>query len=127
MATVLLDTHVWAWSLYRSESISAAALAVSQQADERYVSPISLFEIAQKTRLGKWPEMAAYQHRLTESMEANGCSAAPFTPEIAVAAGLLDWSHRDPFDRFLAATARHLDMPIVSADRIFDGIVRRIW
>jgi hypothetical protein len=34
---------------------------------------------------------------------------------------------RDPFDRLLAATAMHYNLPLVSADTVFDGIVRRLW
>jgi PIN domain nuclease of toxin-antitoxin system len=36
-------------------------------------------------------------------------------------------THRDPFDRLLAATAMHYNLPLVSADVVFDGIVTRLW
>ena len=39
----------------------------------------------------------------------------------------MDWSHRDPFDRLLAATALRRNLPIVSADAVFDGVVTRVW
>jgi PIN domain nuclease of toxin-antitoxin system len=39
----------------------------------------------------------------------------------------MKWSHRDPFDRFLAATALRYALPLISADPIFDGLVARIW
>jgi len=41
---------------------------------------------------------------------------APLTHEIAVAARLLPWSHKDPADRFLAATAQILRLTLVTAD-----------
>jgi PIN domain nuclease of toxin-antitoxin system len=42
-------------------------------------------------------------------------------------AGMMDWPHRDPFDRFLAASALRRRIPIVLADAVFDGVVARIW
>jgi PIN domain nuclease of toxin-antitoxin system len=44
-----------------------------------------------------------------------------------VAAGVMAWDHRDPFDRLLAATAQRLGCPIISADAAFDGVVQRVW
>jgi PIN domain nuclease of toxin-antitoxin system len=41
---------------------------------------------------------------------------APLTHEIAVAARQLPWSHKDPADRFLAATAQTLRLTLVTAD-----------
>jgi PIN domain nuclease of toxin-antitoxin system len=44
-------------------------------------------------------------------------------------AGHLDWSHKDPFDRMLAAQAVLEDATLVSADAAFDSApgVRRLW
>jgi PIN domain nuclease of toxin-antitoxin system len=41
---------------------------------------------------------------------------APLTHEIALAAQQLPWTHRDPADRFLAATAQVLGLTLVTAD-----------
>ena len=92
-----------------------------------FVSPISFFEIAQKVRLGKWPEMNSFVADLPALLERQGGLSADLEPAICIAAGVMDWSHRDPFDRLLAATARHYALPLVSADAIFDGVAPRIW
>ena len=40
----------------------------------------------------------------------------------------MEWPHRDPFDRLLAATALIEGLPLVSIDVVFDEIgVERIW
>ncbi|MBV9509987.1 MAG: type II toxin-antitoxin system VapC family toxin [Caulobacteraceae bacterium] len=127
MSKVLLDTHAWAWSLSADERLSAAALRAIASADAVFVSPITFFEIAQKVRLGKWPEMNAFVAELPELLERQGGLSADLEPAICVAAGTMDWSHRDPFDRLLAATARRYALPLVSADAIFDGVVARVW
>jgi PIN domain nuclease of toxin-antitoxin system len=46
---------------------------------------------------------------------------APLTHEIAAAAGQIPM-HRDPADRFLAATAQILDMTLVTADEKLLGL-----
>jgi len=43
-------------------------------------------------------------------------------------AGHLPGSHRDPFDRMLAAQALARESPVISADQVFDGFgVTRVW
>lgn len=127
MKGVLLDTHAWAWSLTADPRLTAEAQAIMTAAPAVYVSPISFFEIGQKVRLGKWPEMAPWVEKLPDLLEEQGGQLATFTARIALGASMADWPHRDPFDRILAATARHLDVPLVSADLVFDGEVERVW
>ena len=127
MTAVLLDTHAWVWSLDGDARLSPRALTSVRAAATVLVSPISFFEIAQKVRLGKWPEMATVVDRLPALLDAQGGVVAGFEPVICLLAGMMDWSHRDPFDRLLAATARHHALPLLSADSVFDGIVTRIW
>ena len=127
MTAVLLDTHAWVWSLAGDERLSTPALAAINTADAVFVSPITFFEIAQKVRLGKWPEMQPFVGRLTKFLEEQGGLIASFDPEICVMAGMMDWPHRDPFDRLLAATALRQNIPLVSADTVFDGVVTRLW
>jgi len=127
VTTVLLDTHTWAWSLSGDARLSKPALAAISAADTVLVSPISFFEIAQKVRLGKWPGMEPFVGRLPALLGEQGGSVAGFDPSICIAAGMMTWTHRDPFDRLLAATAMHYNLPLVSADIAFDGIVTRLW
>lgn len=127
MTAILLDTHAWAWSLTGDSRLSRPALAAITQATRVCVSAISFCEIAQKVRLGKWPEMAPHVATLPEVLAEQGGIALPLDHAIAIIARLMDWPHRDPFDRLLAATARHHNLPIVSADTIFDGHVQRLW
>jgi PIN domain nuclease of toxin-antitoxin system len=65
--------------------------------------------------------------RLPEILEEQGGTIAPLEARICLAASLMPWEHRDPFDRLLAASASHFHLPLVSADIVFDGVVTRIW
>lgn len=127
MTAILLDTHAWTWSLSADIRLTPIARAAIARAELVLVSPISFFEIAQKVRLGKWPEMAPFVDRLGAILAEQGGLAASFSPEICLRAGMMDWDHRDPFDRLILTTAQAMNVPLVSADAIFDGRVTRIW
>lgn len=127
LSAILLDTHAWAWSLAGDERLADSARAVIEAASTVFVSPISFFEIAQKVRLGKWPEMAPFAAQLPELLARQGGSVAALEPAICIGAGMMGWAHRDPFDRLLAATSLHYNLPLLSLDTVFDGIVTRRW
>lgn len=126
---ILLDTHVWAWSMSNSARLSRPAHLAIAEAELRAVSPVSVFEIAQKVRLGKWQEMEALVPTLVAAVAEQSAFWADVTPDIAHLAGMLDWPHRDPFDRLIAATALVNGWVLVSADTSFDTLtgLRRIW
>ena len=129
MSAVLLDTHAWVWSFARDDLLSAPARQAISQADAVYVSPISFFEIGQKVRIGKWPEMADLVDQLPAILAGQGGITAPFTPQICLRASLWDWAHRDPFDRLIAATAEVVDLTLISRDPAFGALsgLRSFW
>ena len=95
-----------------------------------FVSPVSMYEVARKAKIGGWPEIIP---NLNELLGETETLTAPFTRGMAARAALLNWSHRDPFDRFIAATAIELQHPLVSKDAEFDslssdsGWIGRVW
>jgi PIN domain nuclease of toxin-antitoxin system len=107
--------------------VSARAREEIAKADTILVSAITFFEIAQKARLGKWPEMSAYMDRLPDLLEKQRAVAASLEAADCVLAGTMEWPHRDPFNRLLAASALRRRVAIVSADPIFDAVVARVW
>ena len=72
---VLLDTHAWAWTLVDDPMLSPGARQAVADADAVFVSPISLFEISQKVRIGKWPEMVDRLDGLPDTLAEQGGSA----------------------------------------------------
>jgi PIN domain nuclease of toxin-antitoxin system len=125
---VLLDTHVWAWGMIDLGRISDRAVQAVQFADRVHIASVSFYEITQKVRLGKWAEMAGPSDRLEQIAAERGVKVLDLGPGLASAAGLLDWPHRDPFDRIIAATAVVLDLTLISADPVFDALpLRRVW
>lgn len=133
MTEVLLDTHIWAWILTGERNLSPAAESAVRQAKAVFISAVSIYEIGQKVRIGKWPVMERFVAHLPNKILEDGGRIAELTPEICLTAAMLNWTHRDPFDRMLAATALHYRLTLISADTAFDGLdsaserVTRVW
>ena len=119
MSAILLDTHAWIWSLMKPSRLGEAVKTAIVEADSVAVSPISVYEVTRKARLGKWPEIIPHIGQLVGETQT---VSAPFTRAIAAQAGTLDWTHRDPFDRLIAATAIEMRCPLVSKDIAFDAL-----
>ena len=122
MRAVVLDTQTWVWSLFESTQLVTIARSVIESAQTVYVPPCSFHEIAQKHRSGKWPEVGAVVGRLPQLLRVQGGTVAPYTAEMAMLSGGMDWMHRNPFDRMIAAPAIELSCPVISKDSAFDGL-----
>lgn len=125
MSVILLDTHAWVWSLFASPALSDSARKAIETAQAVLVAPCSFHEITQKHRLGKWPEVSGIVERLPHLLRAQGGVVAPYTATMAMLSGGMDWPHRDPFDRMIAATAIEMACPVLSKDSAFDEIQGR--
>ena len=121
--------HTWAWSLRDDARLSKQAFELLASAAEIFISAVTLYEITQKVRLGKWHDMDGFAAQLEELALRQGVQIAVVTGPVAAQAGLLDWTHRDPFDRMIAATALVPDLALISADTTFDSLpgLRRVW
>jgi PIN domain nuclease of toxin-antitoxin system len=73
--------------------------------------------------------MASRVYALEPLLAERGVTEVPLSAQISIHAGLLNWLHRDPFDRIIAATGQALGLPVVSADGVFDQLpgLRRVW
>ena len=126
---LLLDTHALFWLLEDNPRLSARAVeAMSAPDAELLVSAVSAFEICLKFKLGKLPRAAALAEAFEEVIASAACVPLPLSLAHAEAAGKLDLSHRDPFDRLLIAQALTENVPIVSNEKLFDAFgVERVW
>jgi PIN domain nuclease of toxin-antitoxin system len=126
--TLLLDTGPFAFLLMGSVRMNDELRDRIVTEDTVLVSAISFFEVGQKVRIGKWPEMEPYVADLEQRSRDDGFEIVSLTGHLAMKSALLDWDHRDPFDRMIAATALQEGVPVVSSDAAFDRIgVRRVW
>lgn len=123
---IILDTHAWLWWFTAPERLSDAAREAIDGALGIGVSTLSAWEIATLVARGRisldrevsmWVRQALADARID--------SLAP-SPEVAVAAGLLDAKSfpGDPVDRLIYATARSIGATLITRDeaiRAFDS------
>lgn len=126
---VLLDTHVFLWWVADSSRLSARARGlIAAPGNPVFVSAASAWEIATKYRTGKLPEAAHVALDVAGIIADQGFEELPITVADAERAGRLPGTHRDPFDRMLAAQALGRDLPLVSKDAVLDEFaVQRLW
>ena len=128
MTSYLLDTNAFSMALTDDPRLPQRVRTRMREADRLAVSAISFCEIGQKVRLGKWPEMAGHVASLEQRAGSDRYDLIPLTAAACLDASMLDWDHRDPFDRLIAAVARLESMPVISSDQAFDEIgIERHW
>jgi PIN domain nuclease of toxin-antitoxin system len=126
---LLLDTCALLWLLGNDPKLSATArAALLDPANERWLSPISLVEIAVKVRIGKLPLPNPYPTLFPTELIANDIHLLPLEAIHIEPLTSLPLYHRDPFDRLIAATALVEHLTLVSADAHFDAYgLTRLW
>jgi PIN domain nuclease of toxin-antitoxin system len=120
---LLLDTHTAIWlasGIQLSQQI-VDAIKLAGLADGVFISPISAWEIGLLATHQNATKAIRFEPNPTQwfatLMAHPIIKSAPFDGDIAIAASFMpQWSHRDPADRLLVATARHMDIPIVTRD-----------
>lgn len=112
---LLLDTHIWLWALGNPTKLSKRVRAeLENPANEIWVSAVSTWEalmLNAKNRVQLPADLERWFTRATSYTRE-----APLTHEIAFAAHRLPLPHKDPADRFLAATAKLLGLVLVTQD-----------
>lgn len=120
---LLLDTHIWLWSLLEPERLSPAVrAALVDPANERWLSPLSVWEtllLIERERLEVDRPGADW---VREALERAPVTEVPLTHEVAFASRTLKTRHRDPVDRFLAASAQVFELTLVTADATLAAI-----
>ncbi len=126
---LLLDTHAFFWWLKGDGRLSVRARVAIDDADNAVlVSAVVAWELATKSRIGKWPEGGIVADDIEDVVALRGLEAVGVSIAHARRAGQLDGAHRDPFDRLLAAQALIEDATLVTADSAFHAFgVPVLW
>lgn len=115
----MLDTCAVIWAATDAPIDSAAIDAINAaQANGRVgVSPITAWELGLLAAKGRLPAAAKPMSLLNDITQA-GVSLEPLTPSILIDSSFLPGDfHTDPTDRIIVATARALELTIVTRDR----------
>ena len=116
---MILDTCALLFLANGDRRLSGATRDRLESEPVRWFSAISTFEIASKHRQDKlelprppltWMRELSHRYELTE---------VPLESTICAQAAALPLHHRDPFDRFIIASALRLNVPVVTIDPKF--------
>ncbi len=118
---ILLDTHVLVWwvggDIQKLSEQASRALAAAQDDGRIYVSAISAWEFAALVARGRIGLALEPQAWLDEVGRSKAVEFVPLDNSIAVQSTRLPGDfHKDPADRFIVATSRHIGVPVVTAD-----------
>ena len=117
---LLLDTHIWLWSKLEPKRLrERVRTELSNPDNELWLSPVSVWETLVLMQKGtvQVEDPFAWVKRAAEQLRE-----APVTHEIVSAGLALTLPHSDPADRFLAGTAKVLDLTLVTSDQRLLGL-----
>jgi len=114
---LLLDTHIWIWSLLEPERLSRrVAQRLEDSANELWLSPISIWETLLLAQRGRIQLDVATTHWIEVVLRDFPVRDATLTREVAIVSREVDLRHQDPADRFIAASAIVYELILVTAD-----------
>ena len=87
-----------------------------------FASAMVLWEIGIKYRIGKLAEAEGLVNDWTQTLQQVGFQELAFNSLHAREAARLDWEHKDPFDRALAAQARVARLTLITRDPVFSTL-----
>ncbi|MEH2348760.1 MAG: type II toxin-antitoxin system VapC family toxin [Nostoc sp.] len=126
---LLLDTHTFIWYVTDNSRLSNQVVAlINDENNEILLSIASLWEIAIKQNLGKLSFNQSFEIFITQQLNLNDFSLLDIKITHITVVATLPLHHRDPFDRILIAQSIVENIPLLSADKIFDAYPsERLW
>ncbi|MGH7556836.1 MAG: type II toxin-antitoxin system VapC family toxin [Gemmatimonadota bacterium] len=123
---LLLDTHVWIWGHLHPERIKPqVGEALRSPENELWLSPVSVWEALLLIERGKIEVDVQPPLWIREALAATPMKEATLNNEVAIRSRTVDLPHRDPADRFLAATAEVYELTLVTEDERL--LTKRSW
>jgi len=126
----LLDTHTFLWAVRGSTNLSDTASKIIEDMNVPvFVSAVSAYEIMNKHRIGKLPEFDDVAKDYFNFVKKLAVDSLPISEQHTHFAGKFEWTHRDPFDRLLAAQAVTDNLILITNDSVFDELswIKVLW
>jgi PIN domain nuclease of toxin-antitoxin system len=102
---LLVDTHIWVWSILEPDRPSRAVIReLSQPTNEFWLSPISIWEVVLLHRKGRIKVGADVSSWVAHAVSVAPVKEAPVTSEVALALVRVKLPCDDPAHQFLFAS-----------------------
>jgi PIN domain nuclease of toxin-antitoxin system len=115
---LLLDTHIWIWSVLDPQKLSArVARELTSSDNQLWLSSVSIWELLLLLRKGRIEldeEAVTWVRKTLDFLQLN---EAPLTIDVALEVSAVNLPHDDPADRFLVASAKVFDLTLVTSDK----------
>jgi len=116
----LLDTHIWLWMVDDPRYIPDHILPIVSNADNYplCLSSISVWEVAKKASLGKLQMSVPIRDWVMKATRSPFIDLVPLSIDVSLESTMLPGNfHRDPADQIIVATARNLDLVLLTTDQ----------
>lgn len=120
MKSFLLDTHVWLWSILGDEKRISESIQreLVDPNNELWLSSISIWEtllLFEKNRIKV--NTNSFEAWVRKKLDQSPIQEAPINHEIVFWSRRLQFPHKDPADRFIAATSKVYQATLITADK----------
>ena len=113
----LLDTHIWLWGSLQPDRLSSRVTKIlADPQNELWLSPVSIWELTILCRKGRFRVHPDVPSWVAKILSVSRFQEAPLTNEVALALSSIQFSHADPADQFLAATAKVFGLTMITSD-----------
>lgn len=127
--SMFLDTHTFLWFIIGDKPLpTQARTMIENVVNKRFLSVVSLWEMAIKISIGKLETDISLEEIINEHITNNLIEIVPVRPADILTLSTLPFFHRDPFDRMIIAQTINNNIPIISIDAAFDAYsLQRLW
>nr|WP_061165197.1 type II toxin-antitoxin system VapC family toxin [Caballeronia temeraria] len=115
---LLLDTHVYVWSVSNDRRMPNDFRKMIAKAEQVFVSTASIWELSIKSARGK---LEPNGERAIDELNEQSVIVLPVQLKHALAVRAMPDLHRDPFDRVLVAQARTEVLRFLTVDSELAG------
>ena len=115
---ILLDTQIWLWSFLEKQRIKKGLTAALEDPENQlFLSPVSVWETMVLFQKGNIQIASDPGIWIRQALAKGFVAEASLTHEVAMHSRLIDLPHRDPADRFIAATALVRGFTLATSDK----------
>ena len=116
---IILDTHIWVWWVHGDSALAAETCALIDASEHSGigVSAMSCWEVAKLVERKRLSLPYPVFDWMEQALAYPGIRLIELSPRIAAESSQLPGTfHRDPADQVIVASARVLDVPLVTVD-----------